>query len=307
MQNTGIDKKLKKSIRGCVITFALLIVMLYIKNEYSEVLLRNATYGMPALIKKGHVDNLFIGSSAFRQGLSIDVLNDNLNGENYILTYNGNEPFLELLELEKLIENGVDIKHVYIDMYAYSIDRAPKLDDEKLLIELNLSEKNQLYNTLGEKSANTWWQLFVSSNNEMLLTWPIYKNVIDSKFRDGGTLIDSPSMYEKSYEAVNALYSDGEINSVQREAIEHIIKLSKDKGFELTFVEIPKAQNIMNDQQYSIIMSEYERLLSETEVEYIRSNITNLAYSDYSDGIHLSSSGRKKYTIWLVNRIKNIL
>ena len=78
---------------GKILAGVLLAVLLLtgIKNEYAR-LLPVSSYGMQAAIRKKSIDHLFIGSSMFRQGLSIDVLEEELEGNVYILSYNGNQP-----------------------------------------------------------------------------------------------------------------------------------------------------------------------------------------------------------------------
>lgn len=300
------NKRIKtKRIWCSIIVVIAILVLLYIKNDYSEILLRHNTYGMPALIEKGHIDNLFIGSSAFRQGISIDVLDGNLSGENYILAYNGNEPYLELIELNKLIGNDVNTGHIYIDMYAYGADRAPQLDDEKLLLELNLNEKIKLYSMLDGHSISKCWQLFVTSNNDMLLTWPINKGLINSRFRNGGTLIYSAGLDESSYDNIIAPNADEKLNSIQAESIIGIIDICRQNNIEVTFVETPKASNIMRNQDYLNLMDQYTEILDANDVEVIKADISEMMCSDYSDGIHLSSDGRVKYTEWLMDKIQS--
>ena len=76
---------------GSALLAALLLI--FVKNEYAR-LLPVSTYGMQAAVAQGETENLFIGSSMFRQGLSIDVLEEELPGTSYILSYNGNQPAL---------------------------------------------------------------------------------------------------------------------------------------------------------------------------------------------------------------------
>ena len=89
-----------------------ILAIILLKNQYSSLLLQNASYGMPALIKRQNVENLFLGSSMFRQGIDILELNAAFPDKNYILAYNGNQPVTEYLELKNLLENDVKIKNL---------------------------------------------------------------------------------------------------------------------------------------------------------------------------------------------------
>lgn len=133
-------KKLGKTV---AVTLVICIFFILVKNEYGRLLLSSANYGMPALIKEsreeknGGVD-LFVGSSMFGRGLDINELYGKLGGNEYLLTCDGNQPFLEYYEIRYLIDAGVDIGHIYIDMYAFTAARRPWLSDERLLLQTDL-------------------------------------------------------------------------------------------------------------------------------------------------------------------------
>ena len=59
---------MKRVLKTVVVAFAIALALILIKNEYARCL-PASTYGMQAAIRKERVDNLFIGSSMFRQGL----------------------------------------------------------------------------------------------------------------------------------------------------------------------------------------------------------------------------------------------
>ena len=90
---------MKRVLKTVAVAFIIALILILIKNEYARCL-PASTYGMQAAIRKERVDNLFIGSSMFRQGLDIDVLEAELPGSSYILSYNGNQPALMALELQ---------------------------------------------------------------------------------------------------------------------------------------------------------------------------------------------------------------
>jgi len=122
----------------CIIAISLIIVSIIIlsKNEYGRKLYKNANFGIEALIKKGEIENLFIGSSMFRQGLDIYALEKTIGFDSYILAYSGNQPAFELLELEYLLKNGVKIKNLYMDMYVYTLYANPNINDKTGIIAI---------------------------------------------------------------------------------------------------------------------------------------------------------------------------
>jgi len=286
----------KSTAKSIIILFVTLTLVLIVKNQFSYVLLYDSNYGMEALIKRGSVENLFMGSSTFRQGLDIDVLGKRFGESTYILSYNGNQPCTEYIQLEKLIKNQVNIDNLYMDMYAFTLCKEPGLDDEKLLMELTIPEKKQLYGLLPDKNLSVFWEMFVSSNNEQIATWIIYKHIIDRQFKNGGILLDTPGMSEDAYRSIQPIVSDGVINDIQLQSIKNIITLCKDNSINLVFVETPKADNIMNDDVYLTVMDRYEKFLTDNNVRVIRYLDGDLIYDDFADGLHLSAKGRERYS-----------
>ena len=115
---------MKKTMKACILAVCLVLAFLMIKNEYARCLPSGA-YGMQPLIKNGKTEHLFIGSSMFRQGLDIHVLEEQLGDSVYLLSYNGNQPILMAMELAYLLEQGVEIGHLYVDLYGYTAASAP--------------------------------------------------------------------------------------------------------------------------------------------------------------------------------------
>lgn len=168
---------LKKKITiGIVFVF---ILFFSLKTFFSNILFYNSTCGMKNLISEGKIDNLYIGSSMFRQGIDICTLQEELAEEShYILAYNGNQPIWEYMQLEYLLNSEFEIGTLYVDMYAYSICKEPQLDDEKMFLEFPYDKKADIYKHI--QTGISWmekWQLWISSCNEMILFWPIYSKI----------------------------------------------------------------------------------------------------------------------------------
>lgn len=305
---------MKKAIGKMLLFFFFCIGILFLKNQYSYLLLNQATYGMPALIKKGYVENLYMGSSMFRQGLDIDKLKEKQES-NYILTYNGNQPVMVQRQLEYVLDKGVEIKNLYIDMYVYSAWEAPEISDEKIFLEIDLKEKIKLWKILsgGNATITDFWRMFVSSNNELLLTWPMNYYILNSQFEDGGAKTKTAGRNAENLEKMQLLMVEGNINSKQKESIEEIIHICEENGIRLIFVETPKYQRISRDISYQKAMKEYvgllekyqvSMILTESTAQRLEGNKNNIAvYSFFHekadffiDTIHLSYEGRKEFT-----------
>ena len=296
-----IEKNVSKKRILCVILYIfVLFSILLIKNQYSSLLLKHSNYGMEALISKGKIDYLFVGSSTFRQGLDIEVLEKELDNDSYILTYNGNQPCTEYIEIKKLIENDVSINNLFIDMYPITLCREPGLDDEKLLMELSIKEKCELYDLLSSKTPDVFWRTFISSNNEQIITWPVNKYLVDTQFKKGGTLVHNNGMSEEAYNSLPLYDFNGTINSVQLDSLIGIIDLCHSNGINLIFVETPKTDSIVMSAGYNDIMEQYERFLNEKNVSVVRYTGDGMQYSDFADEIHLSFEGRVKFTKKLI-------
>lgn len=284
---------------------ALLILIILLKDQYSSMLLRNANYGIPALVNKGSVDNLFLGSSMFRQGLDIDVL-DEESEDSYILSYNGNQPYLEYLILVKLLNEGVKIKNLYVDMYAYSMCAIPSLSDEKLLLELNLSDKWQLYKMISaDEPIKTFYQMFVSANNEMLLSWPVSFPVINGTFRNGGTLSETTGATKEVLGEMGIPVIGDGVQEIQGEYTQKIIDLCNQENINIIFIETPKYCTVMQDFDYQSVMNEYTAIIDD-KAEILRFETpadVDVNKSDYFiDLLHLSSEGRRVFTKMLLMR-----
>ena len=304
-----------KSIMKLILAIVLFsIFILFLKNQYSPILLRNATYGMPALIEKGEIKNLYIGSSMFRQGLDIITLGEDKNC-NYILAYNGNQPVLEYRQLKYLIDRGVQIENLYVDMYVYSAFERPEISDEKIFLEIDLKEKWKLWNLISKQEKTSFadfWRMFITSNNELLMTWPINNVVLNSQFIQGGVLTKPEGA---SYEILSKseIYGIAEgMELSQKEAIESMIQLCKDHNIDLCFVETPKFEKVVYDDAYQNAMKEYVGLLQKYAVSMFLSRTTADSLTDKSgvieynfkhynaenfvDTIHLSYMGRLEFT-----------
>ena len=287
---------MKKIIITMLISIFICILILFIKNQYSYLLLRNANYGMPALIKKEKVNNLFLGSSTFRQGID----SKQLDSDDYVLSYNGAQPVLEYWILNKIIKDGVKINNLYIDLYPYTLYSEPSISDTKIFIETNIKEKFELYDIIDKKDYSTIWDMFIASNNEILLTWPIYYHTINQTFKNGGSTLKTTGITNKKMDNLEMVKRNSDLNNDQRKAIQKIVNLCKKNNINLTFIEIPKALRIHNNKSYNDMINNYLAILNELNVNYIlsdniNSNIKNDS-KNYTDLIHLSTKGKIEFT-----------
>lgn len=89
-----------KNVKYILIALIVSLFVVLIKNIVSSRLVSGSS-GMPGVEKMGEVDNLFVGSSVFKQGLDIKEL-ESFSSSSFILAYNGNQPFAIYEELKKV-------------------------------------------------------------------------------------------------------------------------------------------------------------------------------------------------------------
>ncbi len=300
---------------GSALLAALLLIIL--KNEYAR-LLPVSTYGMQAAIAQEETENLFIGSSMFRQGLSIDVLEEELPGNSYILSYNGNQPALMAMELQYMLEEGLKIQNLYIDLYPYTAAADPWISDTKILLDTDLDFKLRAWRLMaesGEASFSDFFEFFVTANNEQLLTYPVNNRLVSSQFRNGGTLLSQEGSTKEELDALGTLGGRAGLNEAQVQGYREIAALAEQYDLNLYFLETPKYERMYQDEDYREL---YELCLQEVrELErswngsgsfaVICAEELNFDTSDaanYQDLIHLSAEGRKEYTRLLCGAVE---
>lgn len=310
MHNFKHINSLSKSI--CIsLIFSILILL--IKAQYSPILTHKTNWGMNRLIEKQEIDNLFIGSSMFKQGLDVNILDDIYGDQGYyILSYNGNDPVMELFELNYLINNNVSIKNLYVDMYAYSAFNPPKLEDEKIYMELNIKNKLSLWKQTipYDNAISSFYRAFITANNELIVTWPLFAVIANTQFKNGGSQTVTSSSAKTSLDNSSIPPIASSMDLHQRYAIQQIIELCKMHKINLFFIETPKYISVQNDATYQNAMNQYIKLLKESHVQIITSDTYDFDHSNnafFIDLIHLSSEGRRNFTNILLPVHKAIL
>lgn len=308
-------KRILLTIGGALLAAFLLVIL---KNEYAR-LLPVSTYGIQAAIEREETENLFIGSSMFRQGLSIDVLEEELPGSSYILSYNGNQPALMAMELAYMLEEGLEVKNLYIDLYPYTAAADPWISDTKILLDTDLDFKIQAWRLMAENSGasfSDFFEFFVTANNEQLLTYPINNALVSSQFRNGGTLLQQEGSTREELYALGMLGSRNGLHEAQMEGYGKIAALAEEYGLNLYFLETPKYERMYADpdymELYQLCLEEVQRLKAEWNgsgsFEVLCAEDLDFDSSDagnFRDLIHLSSAGRTEYTRLLCGALKS--
>lgn len=292
-------KKILTTVAAVIVAVALVIVL---KNQYGSIFVGN-TYGMPAVIEKEEVDHLFIGSSMFRQGLDIDVLEKNLDGSVYILSYNGNQPIFMAKELEYMLERGLKVENLYIDFYAYTLTAVPWISDTKMLLDTDLGFKIDAWKTMAQYndvSLNDFYEMFVTANNEQIIMYPINNAIVSSQFRNGGSLMLPAGQTKEHLDTLDLGVRDGLYES-QVAGYDKIVELAETYDINLLFIETPKYEKLLTDTRtgsYSELLTEMVNWAENANAPYLLAQRFSFDHADganFQDLIHLSGQGRKTY------------
>ncbi len=301
---------MKKILTMVISVLAAVTLLIVLKNQYGSIF-AGSTYGMPAVIEKGEVDHLFIGSSMFRQGLDIDVLEENLEGEVYILSYNGNQPVFMAKELEYLLEHGVSIKNLYIDFYAFTLTAVPWISDTKMFLDTDLGFKLDAWKIMAENnevSFGDFYEMFVTANNEQILMYPLNNAIVSSQFRNGGSLMVPAGQTKEHLDSLDLGVREGLYES-QLAGYDRIVELAEEYGINLLFIETPKYEKLLSDTRegaYPELLKEMTAWAQENNAEYLLAEEFTFDHaegSNFQDLIHLSGQGRKIYCEMLAESI----
>lgn len=303
---------MKKFIITMATVALILTVTIFLKNEHGSIF-SGDTYGIPAAIEMGEIDHLFIGSSMFRLGLDIHVLEENLDGNVYILSYNGNQPTFVAKELEYLLDHGVKIKNLYVDFYAFSAASVPRIYDKKIFLDTDLNFKIDVWNQLKKNDDTGWitfYEMFVTANNEQILLYPIHNKVASAEFHNGGWLVSEKGDTE---EHLNTLERTdiNDVNEIQKKGYEKIAEIAKENQMNLLFLETPKYKKLLEETGetcYSKTLEQMKDIVETLEAPYILSKELDFDHEkgeNFSDLVHLSGVGKTNYTKALCAYLEN--
>ena len=274
------------------------IVML--KNCFSYQL-PNDAMGIRAVINKGQVNQLFLGASSYRKGIDILAVEEQLPGESFVLTYNGNQPLNMELELKEMLKEQTKINTLIVDLNPTMMKEPANLSDKRLLWDTGFSSKWQLWKEITKRDDTdffAFYDFFVLSNNEYMVTYPISYPLISSRYYKGGSLDqDAGTTAEK----LNQLEIDekGSLHPTQIRALHSIISLCNENEIRLIFAETPRYVRMEQDANYQKKLKEAIGILEEADVEYLCSENLEFDYTNpsyYTDLVHMSTEGRQAYT-----------
>jgi len=307
---------MKKIISIILIAVLCSAVFIVAKNVSFNIMLKDANYGMNYLKKQGNCDNLFVGSSMFRQGIDTEKISDE-NSSSYLLSYNGNQPYSIYYEVEELIKNNVKIKNLLVDMYAYSLTANVTLSDERIFQGNSPKFALSIFNAMKENGTGKFgdlYEMIVKSNNEFFITSPVSFPLINKRYIHGSNNNYTAGSDFEKLQKLPIDFGEREVNSVQLEYLSKLIDLCNKNNINVIFIETPKYSRLYEEDKYCGIMSEYIIFLNKFNVKQYLSEKTakncNIDLSEnhtiyifdsdnsflFTDLIHMSSEGRAVFS-----------
>lgn len=299
------------------------------KNIIVPKLMKNANFGVSHATTIKNLDFLLIGSSMFRQGIDINtVLGEDKKG--YLLAYNGNQPYFVYKEMENFYERGGKTKFLLIDMYAYSLANKVTLSDVRILLDSDIKGQLEMFKDMrdyGNADAKTFYNMFLQTNNELFLTWPISFPLINKRYLNGGNTSKRKGKTEDALSHLKPIATTLEINKKQLESLLQLIELCHSNNTNMIFVETPKYKRIYNiNDDYISIMKKYADELNKYNINMYLHRETlariplpinqghihvydfdNDIADNYTDMIHLSYNGRMTFSKILNKILKDKL
>lgn len=300
---------MKKTLVTITIAFLIVLSVVMLKNCCSFMIPNNA-FGIRYIISQGEVDYLFIGSSSFRKGVDMRALEEELGESTYMVTYNGNQPMNVLVELKQMLEAGTKIGTLVYELEPGMVDRGADLSDKRLLFDIDMKSKAEIWKHLSRRDDADFFMFYdyyVSSNMDYLITYPISYPMIAKRYYKGGNNGEdlSPAKTKDELEKL-PIKEDPGIDELQRESIVNIIELCNDNGIKLIFLEPPKYISMYKDANFAGKFDELINLLKENDAEVILAedlHFDNTNPDFYADLSHMSGDGMTEFT----NRVIEVL
>lgn len=297
-----IMREIKKIITTALVAILVFAGIILIKNMCSYMLYNDAM-GVRSVIAQNHIDTLFVGSSAYRKGVDMYMIEEELPGNSFMLTYNGNQPFNVAIELEEIMKAGTEIETVVVDFNPSMVDRGADLSDKRLLWDISMEGKKELWSELKHRegaSLFTWYDFWVSSNIDYMFTYPIAKPMISARYYRGGSASteESEGLTKTELDGLEIIENPG-IDELQMRSIDRIIDICAENDINLIFLESPRYTTMAENENYKAKSKELGSHIDSKGITVITGE--NLGFDNsnpeyYADLTHMSGKGGKTLT-----------
>lgn len=301
---------MKKIVISFIMTLLIVLGIVMMKNCFSYMI-PNDAMGIRAVIQREHVSQLFLGASSYRKGIDILAVEEQLPGESFVLTYNGNQPLNMELELEEMFAQNTKIDTLIVDLNPSMMDEPANLSDKRLLWDTGFSTKWQLWKEIAKREDTdffAFYDYFVLSNNEYMLTYPISYPLISARYYKGGSLDEDEGTTADKLEELEIDEQDM-LHPTQVAALESIIQMCKEQKIRLIFVETPRYLRLEQNSAYQKKLAEAVALAETSKVECLYSGNMEFDYTNpeyYTDLVHMSTKGRQAFTQEIIHYLTKL-
>ncbi len=306
---------MKFAIKVLVLSVFACAAFVGLKNAVSSRL-PSQNRGVYGATEMGEVDNLFMGSSLFRRSLAMDVLERELGEKSYVVTYNANQPLSILYELRQILDRGVKVKRLYVDMYAFGAASAPKITDQRIIFDLDFASRLALFlerSKCCENKISDAYAYFVLANNRYFVTYPVSNALMKGLYRKGAAATEALTrgLTQEEARRMDFKFTHGfkGLRETQKGALEELIALAKARGIRVVFIDTPKYVLLEKNPNYAAIAQEYEKFLKERRIRYVSAeDFSDFSEdpSNYTDSMHMTSKGGSEYTRGLCEKLLSL-
>lgn len=271
------------------------------KNAYSYKL-PCANRGIQSAINAGDLDMLFLGSSTFRCNIDMKQVDRACDGRDYDVAYAGNQPVATALEYPQLRDGGSKIGLLVLDLNPMVLYQDVKISDSRVIWDLSWNSKLRLWKLMeqsGETDVSTFYEFFVTSGMDDLITFPLTNRFYGTRYYKGAKTDDVAGSTADALDNEKFDLSGEKLNEAQTDAVRQLIRQCREDGQKMIFLETPHYRRLEEDAGYKKFLGDYKELLSEEGVSYILASDIDFDNSQpqyYEDLTHMSTAGREKYT-----------
>lgn len=275
------------------------------KNAYSSKL-PCANRGIQSAINAGDLDVLFLGSSTFRCNIDMRQMDQAYSSRVYDVAYAGNQPVATALEYPQLRDGGNRIGLLVLDLNPMVLYQDVKISDSRVIWDLSWQSKLKLWKLMeqsGETDAGTFYEFFVTSGMDDLVTFPVTNAFYGTRYYKGAKTDDAAGSTAAVLDNEKFDLSQEKVNAAQTDAVRLLIRQCRSDGQKVVFLETPHYTRLENDSFYEAFLKKYTEVLDEEDVPYILAGdvrFDNSAPEYYEDLTHMSTAGREEYTKELI-------
>ena len=298
---------IKKTCITIATSFLATGLIVLCKNAFSKDI-PGASVGVSAIadicnLNENGIDTLFIGASSFRKGINMHTIAENLPGESYMLTYNGNQPMNMDIEMTELYNSNAKIKTLVLEFDPGMIDAHADLSDKRLLWDIGLDSKTKIWKYLSNREDADFFMMYdywVSSNIDYMFTYPVSKPIISKRYYRGGNTGED-DVKGLTMEELNALpvKEDPGFSDLQKQSLDNIISLCNEHNTKLIVLESPNYKKMYDDSNYAKKAEILRDYFKDNNVTIYTKEDLSFDYTNpsfYSDLSHMSSEGMNVYT-----------